>query len=63
MTVSTRSKALIADPCQQLDQDKVILDRHRRADPPLICDGDGPFGRNPVYYNQFFVSRQGKSVP
>ncbi len=53
---SRLAEALIADICSQLDQDKVILDRHKRMDPPLICDGDGPFGRNRVYYSQFFVS-------
>ena len=49
-------RALIADICQQLDQDKVILDRHIRRDPPLICNGDGPFGRNRIYFSQFFAS-------
>jgi hypothetical protein len=34
----------------------VILDRYRRLDPPLACEGDGPFGRNRVYYNQFYIN-------
>lgn len=51
------AKALIRDICTQLDQDKVILDRHKRMEPPLVCDGDGPFSRNRQYYSQFFVSR------
>jgi nitrite reductase/ring-hydroxylating ferredoxin subunit len=50
------SKALIRDICTQLDQDKVILDYHKRMAPPLVCDGDGPFGRNRIYYSQFFAS-------
>jgi len=51
------ARALIRDICTQLDQDKVILDRHKRMEPPLVCDGDGPFGRNRQYYSQFFASR------
>jgi phenylpropionate dioxygenase-like ring-hydroxylating dioxygenase large terminal subunit len=50
------AKALVKDICRQFDQDKVILDRYRRLDPPLACDGDGPFGRNRVYYNQFYIN-------
>jgi hypothetical protein len=50
------AKALVKDICKQFDQDKVILDRYRRLDPPLVCDGDGPFGRNRVYYNQFYIN-------
>lgn len=53
------ARALVADICQQLDQDKAILDHYRRRSPPLICDGDGPFGRNRVYYSQFFVDGAG----
>jgi nitrite reductase/ring-hydroxylating ferredoxin subunit len=51
------AKALLKDLCKQLDQDKVILDFHRRMDPPLACKGDGPFGQNKRYYNQFYASR------
>jgi 3-ketosteroid 9alpha-monooxygenase subunit A len=49
------ARALIKDICRQHDQDKVILDRIRRMDPPLVCAGDGPFGRNRAYYSQFYV--------
>jgi hypothetical protein len=52
------AKALINDICQQLDQDKVILDRFKRRDPPMVCDGDGPFGQNRRYYNQFLVNAE-----
>ena len=49
------ARALIKDIAKQLDQDKVILDRHRRISPPLVCEGDGPFGRNSLYYSQFYA--------
>ncbi|MBV2149116.1 Rieske 2Fe-2S domain-containing protein [Sphingobium sp. AS12] len=52
------AKALIKDIVRQFDQDKVILDKHRRVEPPLVCLGDGPFGRNRVYYSQFYAKKQ-----
>ena len=51
------ASALLKDLTKQLDQDKLILDRHRRMDPPLSCDGDGPFFANKQYYEQFLISR------
>jgi phenylpropionate dioxygenase-like ring-hydroxylating dioxygenase large terminal subunit len=51
------AKALVKDIVRQFDQDKVILDRHHRMEPPLVCDGDGPFGRNRAYYSQFYASQ------
>jgi 3-ketosteroid 9alpha-monooxygenase subunit A len=57
------AKAIIKDITKQFDQDKVILDRHIRIEPPLVCAGDGPFGRNRVYYNQFYVGRDPAPVP
>jgi 3-ketosteroid 9alpha-monooxygenase subunit A len=53
------AKALIRDICSQLDQDKVILDRITQMNHPLVCDGDGPFGRNWTFYNQFYVGESG----
>jgi hypothetical protein len=57
------AKALIKDICKQFDQDKVILDRHRRVEPPLVCNGDGPFGRNRVYYSQFYAGHARTPIP
>jgi hypothetical protein len=57
------AKALIKDICKQFDQDKVILDRHRRVEPPLVCNGDGPFGRNRVYYSQFYAGHAPAPIP
>lgn len=56
------SRALLRELGRQADEDKVVLDRHVRVDPPLICDGDGPFGRNRIYSDQFLASKQ-KSPP
>ncbi len=50
------TRAIVKDITRQFDQDKVILDRHKRVDPPLVCAGDGPFGRNRIYYEQFYAS-------
>lgn len=52
------SRALVKNIVSQFDQDKVILDRHKRVEPALVCDGDGPFGRNRVYYSQFYASNR-----
>lgn len=51
------TRALVKDITRQFDQDKVILDRHIRMEPPMVCAGDGPFGRNRVYYSQFYAER------
>jgi 3-ketosteroid 9alpha-monooxygenase subunit A len=57
------AKAIIKDICKQFDQDKVILDRHLRLDTPLVCNGDGPFGRNKAYYRQFYAAPPPAPVP
>jgi nitrite reductase/ring-hydroxylating ferredoxin subunit len=51
------ARALLREVSRQTDEDKLILDRHVRVDPPLICAGDGPLGRNRVYQDQFLASR------
>lgn len=51
------TRAIVKDITRQFDQDKVILDRHRRIEPPMACQGDGPFSRNTLYYSQFYASR------
>lgn len=48
------ARALIREVASQFDQDKIIFDRHVRIDPPLVCQGDGPFGRNAKWYSQFY---------
>ncbi|RZA11657.1 MAG: hypothetical protein EOP02_31875 [Proteobacteria bacterium] len=57
------ARAIIKDICSQLDQDKVILDRMRNVDRPLVCEGDGPLARHAAWYGQFFASnKQGTQV-
>ena len=56
------TRAIIKNITRQFDQDKVILDRHVRVEPPMVCEGDGPFGRNRVYYSQFYPG-QNKDKP
>jgi 3-ketosteroid 9alpha-monooxygenase subunit A len=56
-------QALVREVTRQADEDKLILDRHKHVDPPLICDGDGPFGRNRVYHNLFLASKQRPTSP
>ncbi len=51
------ARAIIQDICSQLDQDKVILDKMRNVDRPLVCDGDGPFSRQRLWYGQFYASK------
>lgn len=60
--MSGLTRAIIKNITRQFDQDKVILDRHTRVDPPMICEGDGPFSRNRIYYSQFYPSRN-KDTP
>jgi hypothetical protein len=48
------AKALIADICRQLDQDKVVWDRQRHMERPLLCDGDGPIMAFRDFYRQFY---------
>jgi hypothetical protein len=47
------ARALIRDICKQLDQDKVIWDRMRYEDKPLMCDGDGPVPAARERYDRF----------
>ena len=51
------SQGLIREIARQADEDKLILDQHKHVDPPLVCDGDGPFGRNRAYHDTFLASR------
>jgi len=52
---SMAAKAFIHEVCRQLDQDKIIWDRMRYLERPIVCDGDGPILRFRKYYNQFYA--------
>ena len=57
------AKGFVREICRQLDQDKVIWDRQRYLDKPVICDGDGPILRFRQYYRQFYAERAGGDAP
>lgn len=45
----------ILEVCRQLDQDKVIWDRQKYLEKPIVCDGDGPFLPYRQWYQQFYA--------
>jgi phenylpropionate dioxygenase-like ring-hydroxylating dioxygenase large terminal subunit len=52
---SMLAQGFIHEVCRQLDQDKIIWDRQRYMDRPVICDGDGPILRFRKWYSQFYA--------
>jgi len=51
----TVGKAIIANICQQMDEDQIIWDRKQYFEKPLLCDGDGPFAKYRRWYSQFLI--------
>lgn len=49
------AQGFIHEVCRQLDQDKIIWDRQRYMERPVICDGDGPILRFRKWYSQFYA--------
>ena len=45
--------AIIANICQQMEEDRIIWDRKKYYETPLLCDGDGPFAKFRNWYSQF----------
>ena len=58
------AKALKKDICKQLDQDKVVWDRQKYLNRPIICDGDGPIPAFRSYFSQFYAEweKEGKKT-
>ena len=50
--------AIIANICQQMEEDRIIWDRKKYFQKPLLCDGDGPFARFRKWYGQFLIAEQ-----
>ena len=48
--------AIINNVCQQMEEDRVIWDRKRYFERPMLCDGDGPFAKFRKWYSQFLVA-------
>lgn len=51
----TVGKAIIANICQQMEEDQIIWDRKQYFEKPLLCDGDGPFAKYRRWYSQFLI--------
>ena len=51
----TVGKAIIANICQQMEEDQIIWDRKQYFERPLLCDGDGPFAKYRRWYSQFLI--------
>jgi len=49
----TVGKAIIANICQQMNEDQIIWQRKQYFERPLLCDGDGPFAKYRRWYSQF----------
>ena len=47
--------AIIANVCQQMEEDRIIWRHKRYFEKPLLCDGDGPFGKFRKWYSQFLI--------
>lgn len=48
-------RAIIANICQQMEEDQIIWQRKQYFERPLLCDGDGPFAKYRRWYSQFLV--------
>jgi hypothetical protein len=48
-------QAIIANICQQMEEDQIIWQRKKYFERPLLCDGDGPFAKFRRWYDQFLV--------
>ncbi len=48
-------KALIADICRQVDEDRVIWEHKKYQEKPILCDGDGPIAKFRKWYSQFYA--------
>ena len=49
-------EAIVANICQQMEEDRIIWDRKKYFKRPLLCAGDGPFMQFRRWYGQFLVA-------
>lgn len=49
------AKAIVRNICQQMEEDRVIWDRKKYYEKPMLCDGDGPFAKFRKWYKQFLI--------
>lgn len=51
--------AIIADICQQIEEDAPIWENKIYQPKPNLCDGDGPIAKFRKWYTQFYVGYEG----
>ena len=56
--MSRVGEAIIANICQQMEEDRIIWAHKRYYEKPLLCDGDGPFAKFRRWYAQFYASAE-----
>ena len=49
------AEAIVRNICQQMEEDRVIWDRKKYYEKPMLCDGDGPFAKFRKWYKQFLI--------
>lgn len=48
--------AIVANICQQMEEDRIIWAHKRYFEKPMLCDGDGAFAKFRKWYSQFYAS-------
>jgi len=48
-------EAIIKNIAQQMEEDRIIWDRKKYYEKPMLCDGDGPFAKFRKWYAQFLI--------
>ena len=49
-------EAIIKNIVQQMEEDRIIWDRKKYYEKPMLCDGDGPFAKFRKWYSQFLIA-------
>ena len=56
-TAGRVGEAIVANICQQMEEDRIIWNRKKFYERPLLCDGDGQFAKFRKWYGQFMPQR------
>ncbi|MDB9805262.1 Rieske 2Fe-2S domain-containing protein [Porticoccaceae bacterium] len=49
------AEAIVRNICQQMEEDRIIWNRKKYYEKPMLCDGDGPFAKFRKWYKQFLI--------
>ena len=49
------AEAIVKNICQQMEEDRIIWDRKKYYEKPMLCYGDGPFAKFRKWYGQFLI--------